>query len=40
MLGKHRHTDILTSWQRVAICQERQPALDRTWQDRLLRYAG
>lgn len=30
MLGKHRHTDILTSWQRVAICQKRQPALDRT----------
>lgn len=28
--GKYRHTGILAAWQRVAICQEQQSALDRT----------
>ena len=26
IFGKYWHTDILAAWQRVAICQERQPA--------------
>ena len=31
IFGKYWHTDILATWQRVAICQEWQSALDRTW---------
>ena len=38
--GKYRHTDILVAWQQVAICQERQSALNRTRQDRKQRHAG
>lgn len=38
--GKYRHTEILVAWQQIAICQERQSALDRTRQDRKRRYAG